>query len=79
MPKNKYSREGFEVDSVIVTKVENETFKQDFRIKVNSLDLKDIQPVIDYWRNFWKKDCESRKLVVKNIYKVEKMPKNLGR
>lgn len=77
--KPDFSKEGFEVEAELVAKIGKKTFRQPFPIKVNSLNVEDIQPVIDYWRNYLKeKGDDCRKIVVKKIYRVErvKLPKN---
>jgi len=69
--KNKNSRVGFEVEAELVGKVGKKKFRQPFPIKVNSLNPYDIQPVIDYWRQHLTKSGDVRKLVIKNVYKIE--------
>jgi hypothetical protein len=69
--KSKNSRVGFEVEAELVGKVGKKTFRQSFSIKVNSLNPHDIQPVIDYWRQYLTQSGDIRKLVIKKVYKVE--------
>ena len=71
--KLKESREGFDVEAEFVAKIGKKTFQEPFPIKVNSLNIKDIQPAIDFWRNYLKENGDSRKLIVKNIYRVERV------
>lgn len=73
MKLRKQSREGFEVETELIAKIGKKTFRQPFPIKVNSLNVEDIQPVIDYWRNHLKEKGDGRKIVVKNIYRVEQV------
>lgn len=70
---HKETREGFEVDAELVGKIDGRVFRQPFPIKVNSLNYDDIQPVIDYWRNSLEEKNDPRKIVVKDIYRVEKV------
>lgn len=70
---HKETREGFEVDADLVGKFNGRIWRQPFPIKVNSLNYDDIQPVIDYWRNSLKEKNDPRKIVVKDIYRVEKV------
>ena len=65
--------EGFEVEAELVGKVGRKTFRQPFPIKVNSLNPMDIQGVIDFWRDHLKQKQDIRKIVVKNIYRVERI------
>ena len=69
----KESRDGFEIEAELVGKIGKKAFRQPFAIKVNSLDYDEIQPVIDYWRNHLKENDDPRKLVIKNIYRVERI------
>ena len=69
--KLKERRNGFEIEAELVAKFL--PFREPFPIKVNSLNVKDIQPVIDFWRNYLKENGDSRKLIVKNIYRVERV------
>ena len=71
--KLKESREGFEVEAEMVVKIGNKTCREPFPIKVNSLNVEDIQPVIDYWRNHLKENGDSRKIIIKNVYRVERV------
>lgn len=79
MKTKKESREGFEIESELVGKVGKRTFRQAFPLKVNSLDTKDISLVVDFWKQHLKKSGDHRKLVVKNIWRVEKVPNSLKR
>jgi hypothetical protein len=65
--------EGFEVYAELVGKVGGKTYRHPFPIKVNSLNPMDIQGVIDYWRDHLKQQQDIRKIVVKSIYRVEKV------
>lgn len=69
--KRNNSRVGFEVESELVGEVGKKTFRQPFPIKVNSLNPQDIQPVIDYWRQHLTQSGDTRKIVVKHVYKIE--------
>lgn len=71
--KLKERRNGFEIEAELVAKIGKKTFQEPFSIKVNSLNVKDIQPAIDFWRNYLKENGDSRKLIVKNIYRVERV------
>lgn len=71
--KYKKTHEGFEVDAVLVSKVNGKKYREPFPIKVNSLNEADIQPVIDYWKNHLKKKNDSRYIVVRGIYRIEKI------
>jgi len=71
--KLKERRNGFEIEAELVAKIGKKTFREPFPIKVNNLNVKDIQPTIDFWRNYLKENGDSRKLIVKNIYRVERV------
>ena len=71
--KLKERRNGFEIEAELVAKIGKKTFREPFPIKVNNLNVKDIQPAIDFWRNYLKENGDSRKLIVKNIYRVERV------
>ena len=65
--------EGFEVDAELVGLVGGKTHRQPFPIKVNSLNPMQIQTVIDEWRDHLKQKQDIRKIVVNNVYRVEKI------
>ena len=69
--KSKNSRVGLEIEAELVGKVGKKKFRQPFPIKVNSLNPHDIQPAIDYWRQYLMRSGDVRKLVIKKVYKVE--------
>ena len=71
--KLKERRNGSEIEAELVAKIGKKTFREPFPIKVNNLNVKDIQPTIDFWRNYLKENGDSRKLIVKNIYRVERV------
>ena len=71
--KLKERRNGFEIEAELVAKIGKKTFREPFPIKVNSLNVEDIQSVIDFWRNYLKEKGDSRKIVVKNVYRVEQV------
>lgn len=71
--KLKERRNGFEIEAELVAKIGKKTFREPFPIKVNNLNVKDIQPTIDFWRNYLKENGDSRKLIVKNIYRIERV------
>ena len=73
--KLKERRNGFEIEAELVAKIGigKKTFREPFPIKVNSLNFEDIQSVIDFWRNYLKEKGDSRKIVVKNVYRVEQV------
>ena len=71
--KLKERRNGFEIEAELVAKIGKKTFREPFPIKVNSLNVEDIQSVIDFWRNYLKENGDCRKIVVKNVYRVEQV------
>ncbi len=71
---NKESKEGFEVEATVVHPLANgKKYHYPFNFKVNSLNRKDIQKVIVYWRDYLKRDEQNPKLVVTAVYRVEKI------
>lgn len=72
--KTKESREGYEIEADVVDEMYNgKSYRRQFPMKVNSLDPKNIQTVIDYWRDHLKRDGRNSKLVVKEVYRVEQV------
>ena len=76
---NKESKEGFEVEATVVHPLANgplangKKYHYPFNFKVNSLNRKEIQKVIDRWRDYLKRDEQNTKLVVTAVYRVEKI------
>lgn len=70
---NKGSREGFEIDAELVSKSGKKVFWQPIPLKVNSLDKKNIQKVIDHMNDALTRDGNHRKLVIKGVYRVTKV------
>lgn len=64
---------GFHVDAVLIDKKGDQRFKQRFPLIVNSLDTRDIQKEIDYWRNHLTASGDTRKLIVNAVYRIEKV------
>jgi len=70
----KESKEGFEVEATLVDTMDNgKKYRRPFNFKVNSLNRKDIQKVIDYWRDYMRRNDQNTKLVITTIYRVEKV------
>jgi hypothetical protein len=70
----KESKEGFEVEATVIDTMDNgKKCHRPFNFKVNSLNRKDIQKVIDYWQDYLKRNERNVELVVTAVYRVEKV------
>lgn len=67
---------GFEVDAELILKKGGKEYRQPFPIKVNSLNPLDIQPVINYWKDYLKSHGDDRKIIVNAVYRIEKISGN---
>jgi len=68
-------RSGFEIAAVLVFMVNGFPYEQDFPIRVFGRDKSKIKSEINRWKKYLTKVNDGRVLVVKGVYRVERMSK----